>query len=89
MAIHDDIKGLQDYKRFTPHGFIELQKCAEEIGLKSFSLKKLSAIVLGMRISKSKQLSNWEATTLSAAQEIYAATDAWVALKIYKKILNI
>jgi ribonuclease D len=88
VAIHDDIKGLQDLKNFTPHGFVELQDFAKEFGIKNFSLKKLSAIVLGFRISKSQQLSNWEATTLSSAQEIYAATDAWVALKIYEKFFN-
>jgi len=84
VAIHDDIKGLQDLKNFTPLGFVELQDCAKDFGIKNFSLKKLSAIILGFRISKSQQLSNWEAANLSFAQEIYAATDAWVALKIYE-----
>jgi ribonuclease D len=40
--------------------------------------------VLGFRISKSQQLSNWEAEELTEAQQIYAATDAWTALKIYQ-----
>jgi ribonuclease D len=84
VAIRDDIKGLQQMKRFNPEGFIELQNYAKEFGIKNFSLKKLAAIVLGFRISKSQQLSNWEAAELSEPQRIYAATDAWVALKIYE-----
>ncbi|MFW6370705.1 MAG: 3'-5' exonuclease, partial [Bacteroidota bacterium] len=88
VAIRDDIKGLQAISRFNPKGFIELQDHAKEMGIQNFSLKKLTAIVLGFRISKSQQLSNWEAQTLTEAQKIYAATDAWAAYEIYKTLFN-
>jgi len=88
VAIRDDIKGLQQMKSFSPDGFIELQNYAKEFGIKNFSLKKLAAIVLGFRISKSQQLSNWEVAELSESQRIYAATDAWVALKIYESFFK-
>lgn len=88
VAIRDDIKGLQAISMFNPQGFIELQDYAKEMGIQNFSLKKLSAIVLGFRISKSQQLSNWEAQTLTEAQKVYAATDAWAALEIYKTLFN-
>lgn len=88
VAIRDDIKGLQAISKFIPKGFIELQDHAKEMGIQNFSLKKLSAIVLGFRISKSQQLSNWEAPSLTDAQKIYAATDAWAALEIYKTLFN-
>ena len=88
VAIRDDIKALQQMKSFTPDGFIELQNYAQEFGIRNFSLKKLSAIVLGFRISKSQQLSNWQTPELSEQQKIYAATDAWVALKIYESFFN-
>ncbi len=84
VAIRDDIKGLQELSRFNPAGFIELQDHAKDLGIQNFSLKKLTAIVLGFRISKSQQLSNWEADELTEAQRIYAATDAWTALEIYQ-----
>ena len=84
VAIRDDIKALREIADFEPAGFIELQDHAKEIGIQNFSLKKLAAIVLGFRISKSQQLSNWEADFLSDAQQIYAATDAWVSLEIYR-----
>jgi len=88
VAIRDDIKGLQQFCNFTPGGFIELQDSAVELGIQNFSLKKLTAIVCGFRISKGQQLTNWEAGELSEKQQIYAATDAWTSLKIYETISN-
>jgi len=88
VAIRDDIKGLQHLRNFNPRGFVELQDYAKELGIQNFSLKKLTAIVLGFRISKTQQLSNWEADSLSGAQEIYAATDAWTALEIFRNFSN-
>lgn len=88
VAIRDDIKALQGIKPFTPRGFIELQDFAQEMGIQNFSLKKLVAIVLGFRISKSQQLSNWEAPVLTESQQLYAATDAWTALEIYQNFSN-
>lgn len=88
VAIRDDIKALREMNEFKPAGFIELQDHAKELGIQNFSLKKMAAIVLGFRISKSQQLSNWEADYLTEAQQIYAATDAWVALEIYHSFSN-
>ena len=51
-------------------------------------MKKLTAIVLGFRISKRQQVTDWEAEQLTEAQQIYAATDAWVCHQIYKKLTN-
>ncbi|PKP36556.1 MAG: 3'-5' exonuclease, partial [Bacteroidetes bacterium HGW-Bacteroidetes-15] len=58
-AIRDDIKSLQKIKRFTPGGFIDLQSVVPEYGIESFSVRKMAAIVLGQKVSKSQQLSNW------------------------------
>ncbi|MEI6276272.1 MAG: 3'-5' exonuclease [Prolixibacteraceae bacterium] len=82
-AIRDDIKILQRIAPFKPGGFIELQEMVKEFGIENFSLKKLAAIVTGVRISKSQRLSNWEAQVLTEQQQIYAATDAWIAYHIY------
>lgn len=83
VAIHDDIKILRNLSDFEPAGFVDLQEHAKERGIQNFSLKKLTAIACGFRISKGQQLSNWEADNLTEAQQIYAATDAWAALEIY------
>lgn len=87
-AIHDDIRGLQKYREFVPKSFVDLQRVVSEFGIKDKSVKKMTAIILGFRISKSQQLSNWEAETLSEAQEKYAATDAWVCREMYIRLLK-
>jgi len=84
VAIRDDIKILQKIAPFKPGGFIELQDLVKQFGIENFSLKKLAAIVCGLRISKSQRLTNWEATILTEQQQAYAATDAWIAYLIYK-----
>ena len=87
-AVHDDVRGLQHYQRFEPRGFVDLQKIAYEWGIRDKSVKKLAANILGVRISKSQQLSTWEAEELSAGQQMYAATDAWVCREMYLKLLQ-
>ena len=86
VAIKDDIKGLQKFHSFKSDGFLELQEYVGQLGIESYSLKKLTAIVLNFRISKRQQVSNWEASELSAGQLRYAATDAWVSLKIFERL---
>ncbi len=88
VAIRDDIKALNKLNSFTPNGFVELQTFVRNYGIEDMSLAKLSAIVLGFRISKSQRLSNWESDSLSEAQQRYAATDAWVGYKIYSKLIT-
>ncbi len=88
VAIHDDIRFLKGVQKFSPQGFIDLQSFVKEFGIESASLKKLTAIVLGFRISKRQQVTDWEAENLTEAQQIYAATDAWVCHQIYRKLTN-
>ena len=87
-AIHDDIRGLQKHHEFSPAAFIDLQKIVCEWGIRDKSVKKMAAIILGIRISKTQQLSNWEAETLSEGQCKYAATDAWVCREMYLELLR-
>lgn len=89
VSIHDDISRLKQIKNFKPQGFVELQQLSDEFGIEDNSLKKLTAIILGFRVSKGQQLSNWEANQLTDAQANYAATDAWVGLEIYNKLFNV
>lgn len=86
VAVHDDIKFLKVVKKFNPEGFIDLQSFVKDFGIESSGLKKLAAIVLGVRISKRQQVTDWEAEQLTEAQQIYAATDAWVCHQIYEKL---
>ena len=86
VGVRDDTKALQALKRFTAAGFEDLADMARTSGLEVESVKKLTALLLGFRISKSAQTSNWEAPTFTQKQIEYAATDAWVCLEIYKKL---
>lgn len=87
-ASHDDVRGLQKIEPFEENGFVDLQKIACQWGIADKSVKKLAANILGVKISKSQQLSNWEAAELSAGQKMYAATDAWVCREMYMKLLK-
>jgi ribonuclease D len=87
VAIRDDIRHLSLLHPFKPNGFIELQDFVRNFGIENSGLSKLSGIVLNFRVSKSQQLSNWENPVLTDAQQLYAATDAWAASEIYKKLL--
>lgn len=88
VAVHDDIRFLKHVRHFNPEGFIDLQKLVKEYGIHSSGLKKMAAIILGFRISKRQQVTNWQAHELTEAQQIYAATDAWVCYEIYQKLAN-
>ena len=77
-----DIRSLHALRSFHADGFIDLQREASRWGIEEKSLRKLSAIVLGKRVSKAQRLSNWEAEILTEQQREYAATDAWVCVQI-------
>lgn len=83
-----DLRSLRQIRRFRDGGFVDLQAIAPEWGIAEKSLRKLSAIVLGQRVSKAQRLSNWEAATLTEKQRLYAATDAWVCTRIYDRLLH-
>ena len=87
-ASQDDVRGLQRIHGFKAAGFVDLQKIAWEWGIRDKSVKKLAANILGCRISKAQQLSNWEAEQLTDAQCRYAATDAWVCREMYVTLLK-
>lgn len=83
-----DLRSLRQIKHFRDGGFVDLQTIASEWGVEEKSLRKLSAIVLGKRVSKAQRLSNWEAVTFTDKQKLYAATDAWVCTEIYDRLLR-
>ncbi len=87
-ATRDDVLGLQKIARFSARGFVDLQSLVAEYGIRDKSVKKMTAIILGVKISKAQQLSNWEADHLSESQQRYAATDAWVCREMYLKLLS-
>lgn len=87
IAVFDDLKDLKKLKPFTDKAVVDLNLLAPKLGFESIGAKKLSALVLGIRISKRQQVSNWEAQNLTQAQIDYAATDAWICREIYLKLV--
>jgi ribonuclease D len=86
LGLQDDLRRLRSDFQFEPRGFLDLQHYVEAFKIDERGLKKISGIVLNRRISKSQQVSNWDADVLSEAQLRYAATDAWICLKIYNSL---
>lgn len=86
LGLHDDLRKLRADLQFEPKGFLDLQQYVEAFRIDERGLKKISGIVLNRRISKSQQLSNWDAEVLTEAQIRYAATDAWICLMIYNRL---
>ena len=86
LSLKDDILMLQHREQFTPGYFYDLQHNVKEIGIEDLSLQKLYANIFGMKMSKTQRLSNWEASVLTNAQKIYAATDAWSCIMLYDEL---
>jgi ribonuclease D len=83
VAVRDDIIGLKRLNDFTDAGFVDIGEISKTIGLQTNGLRNLAVNLLGFRISKSCQKSNWGKKKLSPQQIIYAATDAWVSRQLF------
>lgn len=83
VAIRDDVKELRKLVAFEPAGFVDLGDYAKRAKIKNLGLRGLGALMLGFRISKGEQVSNWAKRELTPSQIAYAATDAWVGREIY------
>lgn len=86
IAVRDDLNDLKQLRSFYEQNIIDLNILAPKLGFESIGAKKLSALVLGFRISKKQQISNWEVEDLTQAQIDYAATDAWICREIYLRL---
>ena len=73
-------------RRFEPGGLVEITDLSHKLSIVNAGLRPLAALLLGVRISKHAQMSNWENPVLTAAQIQYAAMDAWVSLQLYLKM---
>ncbi|WP_229596097.1 3'-5' exonuclease [Pseudodesulfovibrio sediminis] len=83
VAVRDDILGLQRHAKFKPSGFIDLSTITAQAKMQTHGLRNMAANLLGFRISKSAQCSNWAKEKLTTQQINYAATDAWVSRELY------
>ena len=83
VSIRDDVKELRKLVPFDPAGFVELADIAKKAKIKNLGLRGMGALLLGFRISKREQVSNWAKPELTPSQISYAATDAWVGREIF------
>jgi ribonuclease D len=86
LSLKDDFLSMSRLLKFSPRGFVDLQKIVQKHDIEDLSLQKIYAILFRKKISKSQRLTNWEAEKLSEAQKKYAALDAWACLKIYESL---
>ena len=88
VALHDAMKALARIHPFHADGVVDLAVMARARGIQAQGLRTLAANLLGFRISKSAQCSNWENHELTPQQIKYAATDAWVGRELYFHMLR-
>jgi ribonuclease D len=83
VSVRDDVRDLQKLTRFSPGGFVDLGEVSHKLNMQTHGLRNLAANLLGFRISKAAQCSNWAKQKLTRQQITYAATDAWVSRELY------
>jgi len=92
FGLGDDRKRIMAKLQIEPTGVIDLNQVFHERGWRrDMGVKAAVAVTYGRRFIKSKKAatSNWSAQTLSAAQLVYAANDAWAALRVYQALQEV
>ena len=88
LSVHDDFHSLHKLSPIEPQSFIELQQMVKEYKIADNSLSRIYGILFGKRICKGQRLTNWEAETLTDAQQSYAALDAFACIEIYNHLME-
>jgi len=85
IGLADDFVKLKQVFAFKPAGIVDLGAAARRHGIKQSGVRNLAGSILGFRVPKGAQTSNWANPRLTRAQLVYAATDAWVCRELYLK----
>ena len=89
FGLGDDRKRIIAKLGIEPHGVIDLNHVFHQRGWrKDIGVKAAVAVMYQRRFLKSKKAatSNWAAPQLTPAQLVYAANDAWAALRVYQAL---
>ena len=85
VALAYDLRTLKQVFPFTERHMLDLGQIAKRRGYEQTGVRNLAGLLLGYRIPKGAKTTNWSAPQLTAAQIVYAATDAWVSRELYLK----
>lgn len=88
LSIKDDMHQLGSVADFSPANIVELQTFVKDYEVADNSLQKVYGIIFNKRISKGQRLTNWEAETLTEAQQAYASLDAYACLQVYTHLIS-
>ena len=86
FGLGDDKKRILSKLGVEPMGVLDLNSVFHQRGYrKDMGVKGAIAVLFGQRFAKSKKAatSNWAQERLSEAQLVYAANDAWGAIRVY------
>lgn len=87
FGLRGDFQQIQRRFAIRPASTIDLDRSFRALGYSNpVGAKSAIAILFNRKLKKSKTVttSNWAATTLSPAQLLYAANDAYAALMVYE-----
>jgi ribonuclease D len=89
FGLGDDRKRIVQKLGVEPQGVLELNNVFRERGYrKDMGVKGAVAVLFGQRFIKSKKAatSNWANERLSEAQLVYAANDAYAAIRVWQAL---
>jgi ribonuclease D len=86
FGLHDDTRRIAQKMGVQPQDVLDLDTVFRERGYRrQMGIKAAVAVLYSRRYLKSKRAatSNWAQRQLTDAQLLYAANDAWAALRVY------
>jgi ribonuclease D len=83
IGLSYDLGQLERLFPFDAAAVLDLGEAAKRLGFLQSGVRNLAGLLLGFRIPKGAQTSNWAARHLSEEQLRYAATDAWACRELY------
>ena len=90
FGLGDDRKRIVHKLGVEPRGVLDLDTLFRQRGYRrQMGVKAAVAVLFGQRYQKSKKAttSNWGRRELSESQLLYAANDAWAALRVYQALV--
>jgi ribonuclease D len=91
FGLGDDKKRIRSKLGIEPQGIVEINTLFRALGYrKEIGVKSAVATLFHQRFIKSKKAStsNWALPNLSESQIIYAANDAYAAIRVYDALQN-